>query len=413
MTIENNESCMKSTPYWEVLEEFIQKRVQAMVQDLIEEEVEQFLGRAKYERTHGTTSKKGYRNGYAPPRRLSLMTGTIEVRRPKLRGLEEKFESAILPLFKRKSTRVERLLPELYLHGLSMGDFEVALRGLMGDGAPLSPQSISRLRQKWQAEYGAWRLRRLDDLKLVYMWADGIYVKAGLEKQKACLLVIIGATTDGRKHVLAVESGYRESTESWGMALRDLKARGLKCPSLMVADGHLGIWSALARVYPESREQRCWNHKITNVLDSLPKMHRKEAKALLLEMFYSKSRKACEEVRRDFKRRFGKNYPRAVDRLDRDWERMVTFFEFPKEHWLHIRTSNVVESPFAAVRLRTKVAKRFRNVINATAIIWKILMLQEQSFRKLQGWRKLNDVYVKTIVERKSGDNDPDLKSAA
>ena len=207
MVKENNERTTKSTPKFEDLEEFVRGHVQEMIQSIVEEEVDEFLGRMKHERKSKTKSAEGYRNGYAPPRKLSMMAGTIEIRRPKLRGLEEKFESALLPRFKRKSQAIDTMLPELYLHGLALGDFELALRGLLGDGAPLSAASIDRLRRKWQAEYGAWKLSRLDNFKLVYLWADGIYVKAGLDKEKACLLVLIGADADGRKAVLAVESG--------------------------------------------------------------------------------------------------------------------------------------------------------------------------------------------------------------
>jgi transposase-like protein len=391
---ENNERGTKSIPIFQELEGFVREHVQNLVQAMIEEEVKEFLGRMKYERKSGRRGVDGYRNGYAPPRKLSMMAGTIEVRRPKLRDLEEKFESVLLPRFKRKSQAVESMLPELYLHGLSLGDFELALRGLLGEGAPLSRSSIDRLRRKWQAEYGAWKLSRLDDFKLVYLWADGVYVRAGLEKEKACLLVVIGADVNGKKTVLAVESGYRESAESWANVLRDLKARGLSAPRLTIADGNLGIWSALAQVYPQSREQRCWNHKIRNVLDCLPKKHHKEAKALLLEMFFAKTRAACEAAKREFERTFRKTRPRAVEKLDRDWERMVAFFNFPAEHWQHLRTTNIVESPFAAVRLRTTAAKRYKKVGNALAVIWKILMLQERTFRKLRGWKKLSDVYA-------------------
>jgi putative transposase len=405
----NNENGLKSTPEWETLEDFIRGHVQKLIQGVIDEEVEGFLGRTRYERSNGGKVRKGYRNGYSPPRRLSCMSGTIEVRRPKLRGLEERFESVILPRFTRRTKAVEKMLPDLYLHGLSMGDFELALRGLLGDGAPLSASSVDRLRRKWQAEYGAWRLRRLDDLRLVYMWADGIYVKAGLEKEKACLLVVIGADVDGVKHVLAVESGYRESTESWSEVLRDLKARGLECPVLTVADGNMGIWAALRQVYPESREQRCWNHKMKNVLDCLPKKVRKGAKSLLLEMFLASSKKACESARKDFARHFEKDYPRAVDRLNRDWERMVTFFNFPKEHWRHIRTSNVVESPFDAVRLRTRAAKRYKRACNAAAVIWKILLLQEKKFRRLRGYKKLLKVYCSADFKNKEVDDDDQI----
>ncbi|MFH1675993.1 MAG: IS256 family transposase [bacterium] len=393
MSKENNLECIKSTPIYAELEEFIRFHIQSLIQSVIDEEVEQFLGRKKYQRKCATESGEGYRNGYGPPRKLSTMSGTIEIRKPKLRGLEEKFESVIIPRFKRRTLAIEKMLPELYLHGLSLGDFDLALRGLLGDGAPLSASSIDRLRGKWEAEYGAWRHRRLDELKIVYIWADGIYVKAGLEKEKACLLVVIGADIEGRKTILAVESGYRESSESWASVLRDLKVRGLNQPRLTIADGNMGIWSALSQVYPESREQRCWNHKMRNVLDCLPKKWRKEAKDLLLEMFFAKSRASCEATKKEFERRFKRRYPRAVERLNRDWERMISFFDFPLEHWRHIRTTNVVESPFAAVRLRTGAAKRYKKVGNAVAVIWKILILQESVFRRLMGLGKLKDVY--------------------
>src|SRR2546422_6287758 len=224
--------------------------------------MEEVLGRRRYERREGVDTPPGYRNGFGKPRRLSLMSGTITVRRPRGRGLEGRCESRLLPLFKRRTEEVGRLLPELYLHGLAHGDFDLALRGLLGAAAPLSAASIARLKASWQAEYETWKRRRLDDLEPVYVWADGIYVKAGLEKDKAAMLVLIAALRDGRKVVLAVESGYRESTESWAALLRDLKARGLRAPRLVIADGHLGIWGAVTSVFPEVDEQRCWNHRI-------------------------------------------------------------------------------------------------------------------------------------------------------
>ena len=256
---------------WEALEEFTRRRIQDWMQDLLEEEVAEQLGRRKSERRAAVDAPHGYRNGHGQPRRLSMMAGTIELRRPRVRGLEQRFESRILPLFVRRTEQVSELLPQLYLHGLAQGDFELALRGLLGDGAPLSPSSIERLRGKWQLEYETWRRRRLDNLALVYAWADGLYVKAGLEESKAALLVIIGALQDGRKVVLAIEAGQRESKESWARVLRDLFARGLKPWKVTVADGHLGIWSALGELCPEGQEQRCWNHRLANVIDQLPR----------------------------------------------------------------------------------------------------------------------------------------------
>jgi putative transposase len=382
-----------SRPGWDTLERYAREGIQRWLQQLLEEEVEEALGRRRYERREGVDATPGYRNGVGKPRRLSLMSGTITVRRPRVRGLAARFESQLLPLFKRRTEEVGRLLPELYLHGLAQGDFDLALRGLLGTGAPLSAASIARLKAGWQAEYEAWKRRRLDDLEPVYVWADGIYVKAGLEKDKAAMLVLIAGLRDGRKVVLAVESGYRESTESWAALLRDLKARGLRTPRLVIADGHLGIWGAVASVFPTAEEQRCWNHRIVNVLDTLPKKLQGEARALLTQIPYAETRGEAERQQRAFQAwATKKGVAAAGQRLAEDWERLVTFYAFPQAHWKHLRTTNVVESPFAAVRLRTGAAKRFKKVENATAVIWKTLGVAEQRFRRLNAPELLPDV---------------------
>jgi transposase-like protein len=382
-----------STVTWETLEAWTRERIQAFIQALLEEEVTSVLGRGKSERRAAADAAPGYRNGYGKPRRLSLTSGTITLQRPRVRNLEARFESQILPLFARRTQEVGALLPELYLHGLAQGDFELALRGLLGDGAPLSASSLQRLKGTWEAEYEAWRQRDLSDRELVYLWADGLYVKAGLERDKAALLVVIGALRDGTKEVLAVESGMRESTEAWKAVLRALKGRGLRSPRLTIADGHLGIWGALAEIYPESAEQRCWNHKLLNVLEQLPRRLQAQARALLAQLPYAETQGECERLRRQFVARYGRAYPKAVEVLERDWERMVTFYRFPREHWKHLRTTNVVESPFAAVRLRTDAAKRYKRVANATALIWKVLMVAQQRFRRLDAPELLADAY--------------------
>src|SRR5207249_3378245 len=226
------------------------------------------------------------------------------------------------------------------------GDFDLALRGLLGDGAPLSAPSIARLKAGWQAEYELWKSRAVDDLEVVYLWVDGVYVKAGLEKEKAAILVVLAALRNGQKVILAVESGYRESTESWAAILRDLKRRGLQAPKLVIGDGHLGIWAALAAVFPEAAEQRCWNHRILNVLDKLPLKRQAEARSLLTKIPYAETREEAERHKRMFQAWCAKHGHAEVGRaLDRDWERMVTFYAFPREHWKHLRTSNPVESP--------------------------------------------------------------------
>jgi putative transposase len=377
---------VSSSEMWERLEVFVREQIQRFIQALLEEEVTALLGRAKSARRATVDVAAGMRNGYGKPRRLSLTAGTITVRRPRVRGLAERFVSRVLPLFKRRTRAVGELLPQLYLHGLALGDFDLALRGVLGDAAPLSAASLMRLKAGWQLEYEAWKQRRLEDLEVVYVWADGLYVKAGLEDTKAALLVMIGALTDGRKVVLAVESGQRESKESWGAVLRDLRARGLQPWRCTIADGHLGIWAALA-------EQRCWNHRITKVLDAIPTKHQAQARTLLCAMPYAESQATCEDLRDQFVQRYRQLAPKAVDRLVADWERLVTFYQFPREHWRHLRTTNVVESPFAAVRLRTTAAKRFTKVDAATAIIWKVLQIAETTFRRLNAPALLPAVY--------------------
>lgn len=370
------------SPVWEELESFTRVHVQAFIQRLLEEEIDELLGRRKSERRDQGTAPV-YRNGYGKPRDLALSIGTVTIQRPRVRGLEERFESRILPLFKRRTEEVGALLPELYLHGLALGDFELALRGLLGDGAPLSASSIARLKAHWELDYQAWRSRSLAELDIVYCWADGLYVKAGIDDGKAALLVVIGATREGQKVVLAVESGQRESRESWAAVLRNLSARGLKAARLMVADGHLGIWAALAELWPQCDEQRCWNHKMMNVLDQVPLKKQPAVREHLRAMMYAETRAECERARDKCVRQFERLYPKAMATLKRDWERMVTFFDYPNEHWTHLRTTNIVESPFASVRLRTTAAKRYKRVENATALIWKLLCVAERTFRKL------------------------------
>ena len=317
------------------------------------------------------------------------------MRRPRVRNVEERFERRVLPLFARKSKKVADLIPELYLHGLAEGDFDLALRGLLGDEARVSASTVARLKEKWHAELAEWRQRPLDDLEVVYMWVDGVYVKAGLEKEKAAILVVLVALSDGSKVVVSAMPGYRESTESWSEVLRGLKERGLECPRLVIGDGHLGIWGALRNVYREAAEQRCWNHKILNVLDKLPKREHAQAKLLLCRIPYSQSRKEAERLRSIFSTWCHERaHEAASEALERDWERMVTFYHFPREHWQHLRTTNPVESPFAALRLRTDAAKRYKRVDRATAVIWKMLMIAEKRFRRLKAPGLMRNVVI-------------------
>ena len=411
MSNETTDHNIESRPEWDHMEDWVRGQVQGMVQYMLEEEVTEFLGRLKSARRSDADNDSGYRNGYAPARKLTLSSGTIRVRRPRVRDTEERFVSRLLPLFVSRTARVSELIPELYLHGLSEGDFDLALHGLLGDDAPLSASTVSRLKERWNVELAEWRGRRLDELEVVYVWVDGVYVKAGFEREKSAVLVAIGALSDGSKVVLSAEPGYRESTQSWSEVLRDLRDRGMGCPRLVVGDGHLGIWGALRNVYPDTAEQRCWNHKIINVLDRLPKRQHDQAKLMLRNIPYAESRSEAERMRDVFVRWSRQHsYEAAAESLERDWDRMVTFYAFPKEHWRHIRTTNPVESPFAALRLRTDAAKRYKRVDRAIAVIWKMLMVAEGRFRRLkapalmkvvyQGARYKDGVVINTMPEK-------------
>ena len=394
LTREERNGASGKDPDWEHLEGWVRRKVQGFVQEILEEEVTELLGRRKSERRGAVDAPAHYRNGHGKARRLTLSCGTITLRRPRVRGLEERFESRVLPLFARRTREVGDLLPELYLHGLAEGDFDLALRGLLGDEAPLSASTVARLKAKWDVEYQEWSSRSLEGLEVVYLWVDGIYVKAGLEKQKAALLVVLAGLSDGRKEIVAVVPGWRESTESWSEVLRDLKERGLGAPRLVVGDGHLGIWGALANVWPEAGEQRCWNHKILNVLEQVPRREQAEARALLVEIPYAQTAQEAEAGRKRFEawcreRRLDK----AAKALGRDWERMLTFYGFPREHWKHLRTTNPVESPFAVVRLRTDAAKRYKRVDRATAVLWKMLLIAQRRFRRLDAPHLLRELH--------------------
>jgi putative transposase len=364
------------------LEQHARERIREYLQDLLKEEVTEWLGRTKGERKSNPSEQPGYRNGYGKRRRFTLSVGTIEIRRPRVRDLGERFISKILPMFKRQTQEVRGLIPELYLHGLASGDFELALRELLGQGAPLSASSLQRLKEKWEGEYEQWKRTSIEEKDWAYFWADGIYVKAGIGKEKAALLVVIGVQEDGTKRFLALEAGYRESKESWAEVLRQLKARGVKSARLFVGDGNLGLWAAVGEVYPESQEQLCWNHKMLNVMDAVSKKEQVEVKKHLNAMMYADSRQEALKERKKFEQAFRHN-PKAVKTVVENWERLTVYYNFPREHWKHLRTSNVVESPFSRVRLRTAASRRFKSQVNATCLIWKTMMVAETSFRKL------------------------------
>jgi putative transposase len=350
---------------------------------------------AEYVERHATArDERGWaevtRNGHARPRKVTTGTGTMEVEAPRVAdrrvidGQPQKFTSRILPPYVRRSPKVAEVLPLLYLHGLSTGDFRAALGALLGeDAAGLSPTGIARLVKVWEAEYSTFRTRDLSERDYVYVWADGVHFNVRLEEDRLCTLVLIGARPDGRKEVIAVEDGYRESTESWLTVLRDLRRRGMRAPELAVGDRALGFWAAVREVWPETQAETCWVHRIANVLDKLPKRLQPKAKRALHAMMYAESRAACLAEIAAFVAEYGAKYPKAVESLTRDQDQLLTHFDFPAEHWGHLRTTNPIESTFATVKLRQRVTKGAGSRTAGLTMAFKLLTMAERRWRRL------------------------------
>ncbi len=353
---------------------------QRMLISALEQEIAEFLGRARYEHRDGR--RRGYRNGTGKPRKIAVGCGTLEVRAPRVRDTEEPFRSQLLPRYQRSSAAIRALLPELYLQGLATGDFEPALRALLGEAAPLSPASIVRLKEQWVAEYEVWKRRSLEP-RYAYCWADGLYLKAGPADEKTAVLIIIGVTADGQKELLAMVEGYRESRESWRDVLRDLRRRGLKAVQLFIGDGGLGLWAAVQEVYPEARHQLCWCHKQLNVLDKLPQRLQPEAKALVRDIYTAPTRDEAGERIRRFAQRFERDYPRAVASLVDHQTALLTYYDFPREHWKSLRTSNPIESVFDPVRLRTRATRRMRKAQTGLYLVFQLVRRAERRWRRI------------------------------
>lgn len=362
------------------LDAVVREGARRMLVAVLEAEVEEFLGRSRYERSD---EFHGYRNGYGKTRRVAVGAGTIEVRAPRVRDTVEPFSSGVLGRYQRQSAQVSAMIPELYLHGLATGDFELSLRGFLGGGASLSATSVTRLKEKWEGEYEQWRTRRLSDHDYAYVWCDGIYPKAGLVGDKTALLVVLGVRDDGVKELLAISEGYRESTESWHAVIRDLKDRGLSTPRVFVGDGALGLWGAIREVYPTSDEQRCWVHKMRNVMSCFPKRLHDEVKGYLREMYHARTRERAEELMAVFAERYRTEYPRAVDCLMKDQDALLTYYAYPQQHWVSLKTTNPIESIFAPVKLRTTAAKRIRSPRSALFLVFKLIQNAQARWRRI------------------------------
>jgi len=368
------------------LDQLARDGARRMLQRALEAEVDEFLGRERYQRGQ---EFRGYRNGHGRQRTVAIGSWGVPVQVPRVSDTPPstpQFESRVLPKRKRMSHETQKLFARLYLEGLSTGDFEPVFRQLLGETAPLSASTLIRIKAEWQAEYEAWRNRALASERFVYIWADAIYLGAGLEKQTSCLLTLIGARADGTKELLTMDIGYRESKLSWADVLRHLRDRGLRAPLLVIGDGNLGIWGALDEVWPETRRQRCWNHRRLNLMDKLPKRLQAEAGARLSELYEAPTKSTCE-TRRDelIAWLHAEHQEPAAQTVLRDWDDFVTFYDFPQDHWTHLRTTNPLESVFAGVRLRMDVAKRARQRENALYLVWKIVLRLGRNWRALNG----------------------------
>jgi putative transposase len=374
------------------LDDLAREGARRMLAAALEAEVAAYV-----ERFQGERDAEGralvVRNGRARTRKVTVGSGTVEITAPRINdrrtdaeGQRKRFTSAILPPYMRRSPKVAEVLPILYLRGLSSGDFRPALEALLGeDAAGLSPTNVSRLLSVWEEEYRRFQTRDLGDRDFVYIWVDGVHFNVRLEEDRLCTLVMIGARPDGTKELIAVEDGFRESTDSWAAVLRDLKHRGMRAPELAIGDGALGFWAALRDVWPETREQRDWVHRIANVLDKLPKRLQPRAKAALHEIMKAHSRETALEEIENFQAEYGAKYPKAVDTLRRSQDQLLTFFHFPAEHWLHIRTSNPIESAFSTVRLRQRITKGAGSRRRGLTMAFKLLEMAQQRWRRLNG----------------------------
>lgn len=395
------------------ISEILRKGARSLLAQALEIEIESFLSQYK-----GLTDQMGLqrivRNGYLPERQIQTGIGPVSAKVPRIRDRQQnaskriRFSSAILPPYLRKTRSMEQLLPWLYLKGVSTGDFSDALAALVGNDAPgLSAPTISRLKTVWQQEYDQWRKRSLSDKRYVYFWADGVYCNVRMDDRQ-CLLVIIGATVDGQKELVGIEGGFRESELSWSQLLLDLKSKGLvNGPLLAIGDGALGFWKAVDKVYPEARCQRCWVHKTANILNNLPKSLQSKAKSHLHQIWQAADKAEAERYFKSFVGTYEAKYPKATQCLEKDHDSLMTFYDFPAEHWRHIRTTNPIESTFATVRLRTNKVRGCFSANTVLTMAFKLCQCAQKRWIRLHRPERLAEVikgvkFVNGIEEKRN-----------
>jgi transposase-like protein len=385
----------------DVLTELLRKGARKLLADAVEQEVAEYLRERE-----GLRDESGHRlvvrNGHLPERKIQTGLGDVTVKKPRVRDKRpaeerESFESSILPKYLRRTKSIEELLPWLYLKGVSTGDFSEALKALLGPDAPgLSATTITRLKATWEEEYKDWSKRSLAGKRYAYIWADGVYFNVRLEDDanaRQCVLVLMGATPEGRKELIAVIDGYRESEQSWRELLLGLRSRGLElAPELAIGDGGLGFWAALRKVYSSTREQRCWVHKTANVLNKMPKSIQPKAKSMLHDIWMAETKREAEKAFDLFLETFAGKYPGATACLEKDRDVLLTFYDFPAEHWRHIRTTNPIESTFSTVRLRTRKTKGAGSRLASLTMVFKLALTAQKKWRALNGSQLIADV---------------------
>lgn len=387
------------------LAEILRQGAQAMLTQAIEAEVAEWI-----EQHQHVTDQRGrrqvVRNGYLPERKLVTGVGEVSVEQPRVHDRRpaaerEHFSSRLLPPYLRKTKSIEELIPYLYLKGISTGGFQEALSALLGPECPgLSATTIVRLKAVWEQEYGQWSKRSLEGKEYVYVWADGIHTNIRLEDDRQCILVLMGATKDGKKELIAMNDGHRESAQSWRELLLDVQRRGMSIdPKLAVGDGALGFWKALAEVFPTTKEQRCWVHKTANVLDKLPKAKQPKAKSMIHEIWMAETREAAGKAFDAFLETYQAKYANACDCLKKDRDVLLTFYDFPAEHWRHLRTTNPIESTFATIRLRHRRTKGNGSRIASLTMMFKLAESAARRWRVLNGHELLPDVIQGVVFQ--------------
>jgi transposase-like protein len=382
-----------------LLDEIVRDGARQMLAAALQAEVAAYIAAHAHE-VDGNGRRLVVRNGYHAEREVVTAAGAVPVRAPRVNdkradpvsGERRRFSSAILPAWARKSPQVSEVLPLLYLHGLSTSDFVPALEQFLGTGAGLSAATITRLTEQWQHDAVAFHARSLAEVDYVYVWVDGIHLKVRLEQDKVCLLVMIGVRADGTKELIALADGFRESSESWADLLRDCRRRGMSAPVLAVGDGALGFWKALRDVFPQAKEQRCWWHKIGNVLAALPKSAHPGAKKALAEIYNAEDREHAAKAAAAFAADYGAKWPKAVAKITDDLDVLLAFYQYPAEHWIHLRTTNPIESTFATVRLRQRVTKGPGSRAAGIAMAFKLIESAQQR------WRAVNAPHLVALV---------------